>query len=90
MKRRSFLHLLWAVPVVLFLRDKIALAPSPKPKAGPGHGPTDPRPDPRPRRGPVHECVDRPELPCPACMKWTGDPLAIQHTEFYRGQRDPD
>jgi hypothetical protein len=27
---------------------------------------------------PLHECVDRPELACPACTKWTGDPLAIQ------------
>lgn len=37
---------------------------------------------------PAHECVDRPELPCPACAKWTGDPLAIQgsgkHTFFRR------
>jgi hypothetical protein len=30
------------------------------------------------RKEPLHECVDRPELPCPACTKWTGDPLAIQ------------
>jgi hypothetical protein len=22
---------------------------------------------------PAHECVDRPNLPCPACLKWTGD-----------------
>ncbi len=29
-------------------------------------------------REPLHECVDRPELPCPACAKWTGDPLAIK------------
>ena len=27
---------------------------------------------------PLHECVDRPELPCPACTKWSGDPLAIK------------
>jgi hypothetical protein len=27
---------------------------------------------------PLHECVDRPELPCPACAKWTGNPLAIK------------
>jgi len=26
--------------------------------------------------GPAHECVDRPHLPCPACLKWTGDPFA--------------
>jgi hypothetical protein len=29
-------------------------------------------------QGPAHECVDRPNLPCPACLKWTGDPLAIK------------
>ena len=23
-----------------------------------------------------HECVDRPHLPCPACMKFTGNPFA--------------
>jgi hypothetical protein len=27
---------------------------------------------------PLHECVDRPDLPCPACAKWTGDPLAVK------------
>jgi hypothetical protein len=26
----------------------------------------------------LHECVDRPDLPCPACAKWTGDPLAVK------------
>ncbi|MGA9799724.1 MAG: hypothetical protein WBQ68_12000 [Terriglobales bacterium] len=37
-------------------------------------------PEPAPYSGPepLHECVDRPELPRPACAKWTGDPLAIQ------------
>jgi len=25
---------------------------------------------------PAHECVDRPHLPCPACLKWTGDDFA--------------
>ena len=25
---------------------------------------------------PAHECVDRPTLPCPACLKWTGDGFA--------------
>jgi hypothetical protein len=25
---------------------------------------------------PQHECVDRPTLPCPACLKWTGDAFA--------------
>jgi hypothetical protein len=25
---------------------------------------------------PPHECVDRPSLPCPACLKCTGDPYA--------------
>jgi hypothetical protein len=30
------------------------------------------------RNEPLHECVDRPELPCPACTKWSGDPLAIK------------
>ena len=34
--------------------------------------------------GPLHECVDRPELPCPACTKWTGDPLAIRSNKFFR------
>jgi hypothetical protein len=27
-------------------------------------------------RLPVHECVERPILPCPACQKWAGDPFA--------------
>ena len=26
---------------------------------------------------PWHECVDRPELPCPACLRWTGDAYTI-------------
>jgi hypothetical protein len=25
---------------------------------------------------PVHTCVDQPSLPCPACLKWTGDGFA--------------
>ena len=25
---------------------------------------------------PAHECGDRPTLPCPACLKWTGDGFA--------------
>jgi hypothetical protein len=25
---------------------------------------------------PVHECADRPSLPCPACDKATGNPFA--------------
>lgn len=33
--------------------------------------------EPPPREpGPPHECVDRPSLPCPACLKWTGDAYA--------------
>jgi len=39
--------------------------------------------EPRPSREqtePLHECVDRPQLPCPACSKWTGDPVAIKST----------
>ncbi len=35
------------------------------------------------RNEPLHECVDRPELPCPACMKWSGDPLAIKTNLSY-------
>jgi hypothetical protein len=25
---------------------------------------------------PVHECIERPILPCPACWKWSGDAFA--------------
>jgi len=25
---------------------------------------------------PGHTCVDQPHLPCPACLKWTGDAFA--------------
>ena len=62
MKRRSFL--LGAAAVAAF-----------------GHEP--PPVEPPPEQSPdgpslLHECVDRPELPCPACAAWTGDPLAIQ------------
>jgi hypothetical protein len=33
-----------------------------------------------PAECPLHECIDRPELPCPACEKWTGDPFAsVRH-----------
>ena len=38
--------------------------------------PHEPLPQPPDGLQPLHECVDRPDLPCPACMKWTGDPLA--------------
>ena len=31
-------------------------------------------------RLPVHECVERPILPCPACRKWTNDPFATVRT----------
>ena len=27
-------------------------------------------------KSPLHECIDRPDLPCPACEKWEGDPFA--------------
>jgi hypothetical protein len=79
MKRRSLLHLFWTVPLALFLRNKISLASKPEPPPQPL-----PRPLPEPGRGPIHECVDRPELPCPACAKWTGDPLAIKGTKLIR------
>jgi hypothetical protein len=38
-------------------------------------------------QGPTHECVDRPNLPCPACAKWTGDPLAIKSTRSPKTRR---
>jgi hypothetical protein len=67
MKRRSFFHLLWGAPAVMVLRQ----------------GPTtETKPESCDESGPLHECVDRPELPCPACTKWTGDPLAIQSSAF--------
>lgn len=69
MKRRSFFHLLWGALAVLILnRQPDSLSGG----------------DPNAKTGPVHECVDRPELPCPACTKWTGDALAIQRRTFRR------
>jgi hypothetical protein len=29
---------------------------------------------------PAHECVDHPSLPCPTCLKWTGDAFAMPAT----------
>jgi hypothetical protein len=36
---------------------------------------------------PAHECVDRPSLPCPACLKWTGDAFATvkSNTQCFPG-----
>jgi hypothetical protein len=31
---------------------------------------------------PAHECADRPHLPCPACLKWTGDAFATVKSNF--------
>jgi hypothetical protein len=36
------------------------------------------KPEASTEKNPLHECVDRPDLPCPACAKWTGDPLAVK------------
>jgi hypothetical protein len=83
MKRRSLLHLFWTVPFALLLRNKISLAPKPEPLPEPMLESL-PEPPPKSGSGPVHECVDRPELPCPACAKWTGDPLAIKGTTLFR------
>ena len=67
MKRRSFVKLLSTAPLAAFVPPKSPLPPDPPFTLDDG-------------KGPVHECVDRPELPCPACTKWTGDPLAIKKT----------
>jgi hypothetical protein len=72
MKRRSFFHLLWGAPAVMILRREPESPPMPEPCD---------------ETGPFHECVDRPELPCPACTKWTGDPLAIQRNGFRKISR---
>jgi hypothetical protein len=81
MKRRSFLILIWSasllsvfrrawsVTAVAFFRSETKPQPEPAPR---------PLPDSRDPEYRAHECVDRPGLPCPACLKWTGDPLAIK------------
>jgi hypothetical protein len=35
---------------------------------------------------PAHTCVDQPSLPCPACLKWTGEGFATVNAnpECYR------
>ena len=62
MKRRSFVGLLCGVPALGLIPPEIESEPSPDWDGS----------------RLLHECVDRPELPCPACLQWTGDPLAIQ------------
>jgi GGDEF domain-containing protein len=38
---------------------------------------------------PAHECVDRPTLPCPACLKWTGDGFAsVRNSQCFPGITD--
>ena len=38
--------------------------------------PKQPEAPPPPEPGPMHDCVEHPSLPCPACLKWTGDGYA--------------
>jgi len=69
MNRRHFFQLLWGALGVAFFDTKLKSEPSPTQGATTFLSGTA-------RRGrsfPTHECVDRPYLPCPACMKWTGD-----------------
>jgi hypothetical protein len=67
MKRRFFVKLLSTAPLAAFVPPRPPLPPEAAFTLDDGNGP-------------AHECVDRPELPCPACTKWTGDPLAIKKT----------
>src|SRR5580765_6067306 len=69
MKRRSFLILTWSASAVAFFRSQPKRQPVPAPI---------PLPDSRGLEYPAHECIDRPGLPCPACLKWTGNPLTIK------------
>jgi hypothetical protein len=36
---------------------------------------------------PLHECVDSPMLPCPACLKWTGDAYATERSQINGGRK---
>jgi hypothetical protein len=67
MKRRSFVKMLSVTPLAAFVPPTRTTPPALPFTLDDG-------------KGPAHECVDRPELPCPACTKWTGDPLAIKKT----------
>lgn len=59
MNRRYFLRLSCGAFVIAFLWKKLSFELSPT--------------VPELHRWPLHECVDRPNLPCPACLKWMGD-----------------
>jgi hypothetical protein len=41
--------------------------------------------EPSAEKSPLHECIDQPDLPCAACAKWTGDPLAIKSNPSQAG-----
>ena len=67
----SRLRCAWNAPATAFFRPEAE--PKPQPEPAP-----QPLSDNRGLEYPAHECVDRPGLPCPACLKWTGDALAIK------------
>jgi hypothetical protein len=72
MNRRHFFRLLWGASALAFFQKNLKSASSPAQVANP----TLSERARRERLTPLHECVDRPNLPCPACMKWTGDGFA--------------
>jgi hypothetical protein len=55
-------HFLWGALAVAFFWKKLKSEPSQRWVKN--------------EQYPIHECADRPYLPCPACMKWTSDEFA--------------
>ena len=87
MNRRRFFQLSWGAFAVAFFWKKL------KPGRPEGVIPEfQPLPEVRRQRRakneqyPIHECVDRPNLPCPACMKWTGDEFATVRSKPQFGE----
>jgi hypothetical protein len=70
MDRRHFFHMLWGAPTAIALNlEQWRSGPFDSPIAVRGKTGGDPPSKPK---NPLHECVDRPHLPCPACNKADG------------------
>ena len=65
MNRRRFFQLLWGASALAFFWKSLRSSEPSQRRV-------------KNEQYPIHECVDRPNLPCPACLKWTGDGLAVR------------
>jgi GGDEF domain-containing protein len=89
MNCRRFFRLLCGTPAVPHFQETKA-EPLPVPAAGTGAQSGCGAHQESEEAHPAHTCVDQPTLPCPACLKWTGDGFATvrNNSQCFPGMTD--